>query len=53
MFEKFLYFFLNVEMEKKYKEKVLIIVLIVMFIENLYGYKYFLRICLKFFFNFI
>lgn len=51
MLEKFLHFSLNVETEKKYKEKVSTTVLTAMFIENSYGYKYSLRICLKLFSN--
>lgn len=46
-----LHFSLNVETEKKYKEKVSTTVLTAMFIENSYGYKYSLRICLKLFSN--
>lgn len=51
MLEKFLHFSLNVETEKKYKEKVSTTVLTAIFIENSYGYKYSLRICLKLFSN--
>lgn len=42
--EKFLHFSLNVETEKKYKEKVSTTVLTAIFIENSYGYKYSLKL---------
>lgn len=42
--EKFLHFSLNVETEKKYKEKVSTTVLTAIFIENSYRYKYSLKL---------